>query len=286
MDFNKPHMVPQTTKSLAAGAEGQRQKQIGVYKKDRAHNQSQMDDIRHAQYRKQNTAVNKQKSRMQTNAAQSSKAVTGSANYFKEGKTLEGFLDEARNWNRKPQIADKRRKRAKAKKDEDSNTALHKGGAIVKRSTRPPEVPDDKKREQAIKGGAIVKYTGPKDEDKKDEDKKEEPKSEKKPKGEKKPKSSKFGTDKSRDEYWAARTAHQQQATKHAATNQAAREKKDKDMERKRSMRDKYFRQKNRADSPLGKFAKAAYTHTLGRKADEPESVQAAQTGTVDTVKD
>jgi hypothetical protein len=96
IDFNKPHMVPQTTKSLASGAEGQRQKQIGAYEKDKAHNQTQMDSIRHSQYHKQNSAVNKQKSRMSDNASKSSKAITGSSNFYKEeAKTFEDFLAEA-----------------------------------------------------------------------------------------------------------------------------------------------------------------------------------------------
>ena len=42
-------MVPQTTKSLAQGAEGQRQKQIDAYSKNRSNNKRQMDDIHHAQ---------------------------------------------------------------------------------------------------------------------------------------------------------------------------------------------------------------------------------------------
>ena len=84
MDFNKPHLVPQTTKSLAAGAEGQRQKQIGAYKKDKSNNARQMDDLRHHQYSRQAKAVNSQKSQMSRNAAKSSRMVTGTTAYNKE----------------------------------------------------------------------------------------------------------------------------------------------------------------------------------------------------------
>ena len=63
------NLTPKSTQSLYKGAETSRQKQVDAYARDRHHNQRQMDDIRHAQYRKQNTAVNKQKARMSDNAA-------------------------------------------------------------------------------------------------------------------------------------------------------------------------------------------------------------------------
>jgi hypothetical protein len=87
-------MVPQTTKSLAQGAESERHRQAKAYDMDRANNHRQMDDIRHAQYRKQNTAVKQQKSHMQDNAAKASKRVTGSSDYYKESKTLSAFLEQ------------------------------------------------------------------------------------------------------------------------------------------------------------------------------------------------
>ena len=134
IDFNKPHMVPQTTKSLAQGAESSRHRQAKAYDMDRANNHRQMDDIRHAQYRKQNTAVKQQKSHMQDNAAKASKRITGSSDYYKEGITLDAFLEICEDVNRMREIrridAQKRQKaKAKLKKSQDEKK---KQSAITK----------------------------------------------------------------------------------------------------------------------------------------------------------
>ena len=109
IDFNKPHAVPQTTKSLINTDQKARQRQSKVYSRDMANNHRQMDDIRHAQYRKQNTAVNQQKRHMQDNAAKASKRVTGSSDYYKEERTLLEFLDLCEG--RKPSTSKKQRAR-------------------------------------------------------------------------------------------------------------------------------------------------------------------------------
>ena len=90
MNFNQPHLVPQTASgnAMIKGDQQSRNNQISAYKKDRSNNKRQMDDIHQAQYRKQNTAVKDQKRHMQNNAAKSSRLVTGSSAYNKEEFTL------------------------------------------------------------------------------------------------------------------------------------------------------------------------------------------------------
>ncbi len=93
--MNAQSLVPKTTTSLANTAQADRNRQAKAYNKDVSHNQSQMDSIRHAQYSKQNKAVNTQKSQMQRNAAKSSRKVTGTTDFYKEGKTFDDFICEA-----------------------------------------------------------------------------------------------------------------------------------------------------------------------------------------------
>jgi hypothetical protein len=107
MDFRQPHLVPQTTKSLLNTDQNARQRQSKAYSRNVSNNKRQMDDVRHAQYSKQNTAVNKQKTRMQDNAAKASKKITGTSAYYKEQMTFEEFL--ALQEAEKRMIAPKRR---------------------------------------------------------------------------------------------------------------------------------------------------------------------------------
>ena len=81
--YDNKHLVPQTTKSLYNNAEKDRQRQSTAYKKDVEHNRSQQDSIRRHQYRRNADDVNHQQSVMRQNAKKSSRAVTGSSNYYK-----------------------------------------------------------------------------------------------------------------------------------------------------------------------------------------------------------
>jgi hypothetical protein len=85
-----PNLVPKSTQNLYKGDQQNRQRQISSYSADKHHNQSQMDQIRHDQYRKQNTAVNKQKTDMQQASKDSSRALHKTFESFTEFMIKEG----------------------------------------------------------------------------------------------------------------------------------------------------------------------------------------------------
>ena len=149
INFKKPHLVPQSTQSLARGAEADRHRQAKAYDAERANNHRQMDDIRHAQYRKQNTAVNKQKARMSDNAAKASKRITGSSSYYKEGKTFDQFTEFMLEGGRpeNPEDAEYLKKNPKPNfSGEKREEKKEKGGALVLRKNDKPE----KKKEDDV----------------------------------------------------------------------------------------------------------------------------------------
>lgn len=139
------NLTPKSTQSLYKGAENSRQKQVDAYAKDRHHNQSQMDSLRHSQYRKQADAVKSQKSHMSNNAAKSSRMVTGTSAFNKEGKTFEKFTEFMINEGGRP--------------------ANPEDAEYLKKNPK-PNFSGEKKEEEKEKGGPLVLRDKPKKKEK------------------------------------------------------------------------------------------------------------------------